>query len=788
MEIIENAPLDAIQIETLKELEFPHVLEIIKKFCFTAHAKELIMALLPNDDTEYLRYQHNLIDEMIELKTGDDPVPFEGTGDSRELLHKSMIENSALNPTELLTVSDSMRASRIIRNYFRNRSEKYPLLSAMAADLHDNILLEKHIADAIDDTGEVRDNASRELLRIRRELNEKSARLRSRIQKILKQVAEEDLIMEEFATIRDERFVIPVKSEHKRHIPGIIHGVSQTGATVFIEPTEVFEMNNEISLLKNEEKREIYKILSNLTSEIRADARKFLKSLLIIAQIDSISARARWALDFGGIKPDICDEDELSFKDLRHPLLVYSKEKKNVMPLSIDFDMNKRGHLISGPNAGGKTVALKSIGLNLALALSGIYPLGACRANYRAIYSSIGDHQSIENDLSTFSSQIKELKEILEHCTRQSLLLIDEIGSGTDPQEGSALAAGILDTFIELKLFFVATTHQSSLKSYALSRPVIDNASLEFDNERLKPTYRFMQGIPGNSYAFALAESLGLDKLTIERARSYIGSRQSELEESIAALQKFKSEAENTLIEARVEKQKADTLRLEYEKRINEIKVKKQKLIEQARAEAAEIVAEANALVENTIREIREKEKPLGEIKKEFNAQKQAIEKKIQPQPVEYVFDETPRELKTGDEVSVDGGADIGTIMEIDRQSGKAVVDFNGVKFRFALERLHSPNAQPRKLEKGYTDYMDFGANSRIDLRGERAEEAIRQVDDLISNALISNVDTLTIIHGKGTGALRAAIHEWLSAHPSVQSFRLGELVEGGSGVTIVQL
>ena len=620
----------SLQDSTLKELEFSTVLEYITKYCYTIHGKEIITSLYPTDDLGWLRSEHDFIDEMTHLLTEDENIPFEGSTDIRNLLHKSLIENSILNTGELLGVLDSIRASRLIKSFFSARRERFPLLSQSAEQLFDNILLEKHITEAIDEAAEIRDNASKELFRIRREIAEKSARLRSRIQKILKQVASDDMVMDEFITLRDERFVIPVKVEHKRHIPGIIHGVSQTGSTVFLEPTEVFEMNNEISLLKNEEKREIYKILSGLTAELRDGARRFITSMESIAKLDSWCARARYALDVGGIKPEITDNDELSMRAIRHPLLVQQKGRKGIIPLSIEFDAMKRGHLISGPNAGGKTVALKSIGLNLALALSGIFPLGVCRTNYRVVFSTIGDHQSIENDLSTFSSQILSIKNILSECTSASLVLIDEICSGTDPQEGSALAAGIMDTFIELKLFFVATTHQSTLKSYALSREEIDNASLEFDDEKLKPTYKFLEGIPGNSYAFILADSLGMNRLVLERARKYLGSRHVEIEESIAVLQRYRQEAEKLRQSANEEKQKAEKARLEYETKLKEIRSSRQKFIEEARKEATEIVSEANALIENTIREIREQQRPIADVKKEFNEKRKEIVSKVE--------------------------------------------------------------------------------------------------------------------------------------------------------------
>ncbi|MFC2132119.1 endonuclease MutS2, partial [Bacteroidota bacterium] len=571
--------------KSLGELEFDLVLEHISKKCYSEPGKELIRKSRPNSDIYWLKKEHQLIDEIISLITEDDPLPFEGYADIRPQLNKSLVQNAVLSTTELLSVAESIRSGRLIKSYFESREEKYPALFEETEYIFANRLLEKHINEAIDDTGEVRDNATKELSRIRRDIHNKSNYLRHRLNKIVRKVSDEDMLQEEFVSLREGRFVIPVKSEHKRHITGIIHGVSQTGATVFLEPSEIIELNNELSLLLNEEKREIYRILSNLTAELGTEAHEFLRTIDIIAHIDSVLAKANYALDFGGIKPKILDRNEIYLNKIRHPLLVHSKGMKKVVPLSVEFSDNKRGHLISGPNAGGKTVSLKSIGLNIAMALSGIFPLGECHTNYRMIYTSIGDHQSIEHDLSTFSSQIIKLKDILSASDPQSLVLIDEIGSGTDPQEGSALSAGILDTLIELNSFFVATTHNSALKSYALSRDVLRNASLEFDEEKLQPTYKFLEGVPGNSYAFQLSKNLGLTDLVLERAKKYLGTKQSELEDSIALLHKYKSEAEKYLVEARKEKAKAEESRKKFEEKFTQIKQKRQELINKAQEE-----------------------------------------------------------------------------------------------------------------------------------------------------------------------------------------------------------
>ncbi|MFH1050968.1 MAG: endonuclease MutS2 [bacterium] len=787
--LISHSPEELNLLEkSLKELEFISVLEYIAKKCYSEPGKELTLNSKPNTDIYWLRNEHELISEMIALITEDEQLPFEGYSDIRPLLYKSMIKNAVLSTTEILEVADTIRSGRLIKSYFQTREEKTPILYEEINFIFINRLLEKHINDAIDDTGEVRDSASKELSRIRREIQSKSTYLRHRLNKIMQKVSSDDMIQEEFISLREGRFVLPVKVEHKRHIPGIIHGLSQTGSTVFLEPSEIIELNNDLSLLINEEKREIYRILSNLTEEIGTEANEFLRTLNVIAHLDAIIAKANYALEFGGIKPNISDDNEIILNKVRHPLLVHTKGVKKVIPMNIEFNENKRGHLISGPNAGGKTVSLKSVGLNIAMALSGIFPLGECHTNYRMIYTSIGDHQSIEQDLSTFSSQIIKLKEILANSDPQSLVLIDEIGSGTDPQEGSALSAGILDTLIELKSYFIATTHNSALKSYALSRDVLRNASLEFDEDKLKPTYKFLEGVPGNSYAFQLAKNLGLTDLVLERAKKYLGTKQSELEESIAILHKYKSEAEKLKIEAAVEKAQAVDKRKKYDEKYTDIKQKRDVLIRKAHEDAASILQDANALVEKTIKEIQEQKKPVKEILKDFKKKKIQIEKNLEVQSEKSEKRKKDETLQAGDLVTTEVSTSNGIILNFD-ENNIALVDFNGIKFKLPVSQLIKSEKQVKtQRKKSEADFISFDVKSSIDIRGMRAYEAIPEVDELISNAVVNNLDKITIIHGKGTGALRHAIQEYLDTHYAIKSFRSGTLVEGGDGVTVVEI
>ncbi len=815
--------------KSLEELEFPKVLERVAEFTLSSLGKDIIVESAPTPDTAWLRAEHQRIDEIVRFLHTGEFLPIEGLNDVRPMLQKARISGAFLSPGDLLAVRDVMRSSRLMRGFANTRSETMPAIAAFCETLHENRLLEKHISDAIDDVGNVKDTASVELARIRREIFDTSNRLRQRLNKLLKKVAEQDVVQEEFITQRDGRFVLPMKVEYKRHIPGIIHSVSNSGSTVFLEPAETFEMNNELSLLHSDERREIERILTTLTAEIAEDADDFLHSVTILARVDAVSAKARYAIEYDCMKPDIVDEPFISLAKVYHPVLMQSKGKNGVIPLSIGFDGSETlGHLISGPNAGGKTVALKSIGLNIAMALSGMFPCGYCKTNYRTIYSAIGDNQSIENDVSTFSSQLLRLREILMSATDTALVLVDEICSGTDPQEGAALAVGILDGLLARKAFFVVTTHQSSLKSYALTQKGISNASMDFNTEKMLSTYKFLSGVPGNSYAFVLARALGLPPKVMERAQDYLGDKHSTLEESIEIIQQYRRDAERMSRETEDIKLRAEKKKAEYDQKFTDFKQKYNELMKLAKQEAADIVAEANKLIESTIREVREVAKAemdkqaelnkksqsadtsngaasigsspeapsasISDIKKAFDQKKQAIQSAAQkanaPNKAGQATSE-PEDFSAGDDVLMDDYQTPGIIVALDKEAGSAVVEFDSVKFRTTLDKLtHATTKQVKQATKGKSSGVEvtFGAATQIDLRGMYSDEAVQVVEKAIAAALTGAIHSLTIVHGKGTGALRQAVQTHLSHHPAVQGYRNGMLTEGGAGVTVVEL
>jgi DNA mismatch repair protein MutS2 len=734
-----------------------------------------------------------LTEDVIQIFQSGEELPLSGLREIDSSLKKAQIRNSVLDEYELLRIKDNLRVFRLVNNYIYNKSEYLINLSKVKELIHFNQFIEKHIDDAISDNGDVKDTASKELQSIRRNILSTSDRLRNKLQSILKKTFQEDLLQDDFYTMREERFVIPVKTEFKKQIPGIIHGLSNTGSTVFLEPSEIIDMNNSLSILRNDEKKEIYRILSEITEEIGQEAEVLRATNELITRIDLINAKAKYARKYDGMKPVIVESNEIELKDIYHPLLLKNKNKKQVTPLTISFDSIKQGHLISGPNAGGKTVALKNIGLNLLMAMSGIYTFGYCKTGLRDLFTSIGDHQSIEMDLSTFSSQMKRIKDILDVADPDALMLVDEICSGTDPKEGSALASGILDTTLKYNLKFIVTTHQSSLKTYALNKENIENASLEFDETNLKPTYNFLAGVPGNSYAFNLAESIGLSKLILEKAESYLDTKDSEIDRSISEIVNYRKQAEKMKLDAETSLRKAENKQLEYERLVEEIRKNKSDYKLKAQQEVNLVLAEANKLVENTIREIQEGKRKLGEVKKEFEMKKEELKRKVsQPLKKEVVKAKTDDKIEKGDIVRIDIYDTPGLVIEIVEDDKHAVVEFNGLKFRTELSKLVKVTGKIKKdNSKSNSDtskYFKMGAETRIDVRGERVNEAIAIVENFMNDAVIAGLPFLTILHGKGTGALRQAIHEYLKMQSSIKTFRNGTLAEGGEGVTVLEL
>ncbi|MEP7217684.1 MAG: endonuclease MutS2 [Bacteroidota bacterium] len=769
---------------SLDQLEFYRILEHIAGFAASSLGVEDMSEAGPYEDVDLARRELRMVGEIRLMLQRDQPVPLDGIYDIRQALSVSKISGAYLGGENLLHVASTIGAQRKVKEYFSARRDASPLLHGLSEHTHTNRLLEKHISEAIDDSGNVKDNASRDLFRIRRDIIDKSASLRTRLQKILRRVSDEELVTDEYVTLREGRLVLPVKVESKRKIPGIIHGESQSGGTVFLEPAEIFDMNNEIAELTFAERREVERILRTLTEEVGSEAVYFLEGMELLKRVDSCNARARYAQKYDCVEPDIADDDRLLLRDAFHPLL--QTRLDNVVPMSIEMDPATRCVVISGPNAGGKTVAMKTLGLVAMMALSGIHPPAAeCIVHPCILFSDIGDQQSVENDLSTFSSHMSRISEIIRHVSPGDIILLDEIGTGTDPDEGGAIAASILEHLLARRAFILATTHHSFLKIFAYETESVVNGGMEFDTRTITPTYRFIIGMPGNSYAFELIERLGFERKILTDAREKLGEERNRMTEIIGQLEVDLAESRRMRDEHRQQRDEAESIRKRYEAEAKDFAERKQTIIAEAKSEARATLAKANGMIENAIREIRSgaTNDQVKQLRRTIDDAREGLT------DVPQATDDRERFHK-GDTVRIKGGAQIGELQFDPDDKGNVVVQFGGMRMRSHIDDLEAvTRKEVRKESAGRKAIVNVSeAETRIDLRGMYADEAVIRLEQAISAALSSNIANLEIIHGKGTGALRKRVHDFLADHPSVANYRIGALTEGGAGVTIVEL
>ncbi len=770
---------------SLDQLEFHRILEHIAGYAASSLGVEHLSEAGPMTDEELVREELRMVGEIRTVIRRDVPLPLDGIYDIREALRISRISGAYLSGENLNHMASTFAALRKVREYFSARREECPLMFRLADRLHANRLLEKHITDAVDEAGNVRDTASRDLSRIRRDIIDKSAALRGRLQRILRRVSDEELVTDEYVTLREGRLVLPVKVESKRKIPGIIHGESQSGNTVFLEPAEIFDMNNEIAELTFAERREVERILRTLTEEIGAEANRFIDSMAVLQLVDSCNARARYAERYDCVEPRVTDDDVLILRNAHHPILLLRLD--TVVPMSIEMDRATRCVVISGPNAGGKTVAMKTLGLVTAMALSGIHPPAAeCVVHPCNVYTDIGDQQSLENDLSTFSSHMSRIGEIIRHVAMGDVILLDEIGTGTDPDEGGAIAASILEYLLARRSFILATTHHSFLKIFAYETEAVVNAGMEFDTRTITPTYRFIFGMPGNSYAFELIERLGFEPMILQDARAKLGQERNRMTEIIGQLEVDLAESRRLRDEHRLQLAQAEESRRKFETELRELNERKQTVVSEAKREARDTLARANSMIENALREIRSgaTNEQVKELRRAIDGAREGLVRGDQkPEPSGPVF-------RKGDTVRVRGGTQIGELQFDPDDKGNVVVQFGVMRMRSHIDELESvTRKEVRREQAGRQAIVNVSeAETRIDLRGMYADEAIIRLEQAISASLNANITGLDIIHGKGTGALRTRVHEYLSQHPSVARYRIGALTEGGAGVTIVEL
>ncbi len=793
--------IETMHEKSLTTLEYPKILEQLTREAGFSASKELARTLAPSDDRNEVRRRLAFTSEARLLLEQRPDTGVRGAKEVRP--HVRAAERGVmLTPHELVEILATLRASEYVSRLVRKVSEHFPLLWSLAVDLPVRPGLEARIGESVNEDGDILDSASPALRRIRAELRAAQQRLQDRLGTLVNEYR--SALQEPIITMRSDRYVLPVRAESRGQVKGIVHDQSGSGATVFIEPAVVVEMNNRLRELHLEEQREIERILQELSAAVASDGSYITLAVELLAEIDLHLAKARYAGLLRASAPSVNDDGRLLLRKARHPLL-----RGNVVP--IDFwlgrdqdDAEMRMVVITGPNTGGKTVALKTVGLLSLMAQAGMHiPCedGSEIPVYGDIFADIGDEQSIEQSLSTFSSHLTRIVEILRLATDNSLVLLDELGAGTDPSEGSALARAILAHLLAQRVNTVATTHYSELKVFAHEQPGVANASVEFNVETLSPTYRLSIGLPGRSNALAIATRLGLPEDVIESAREYVGTAGVEMEGLLATLQAERTAAADERyrltmerVEAEYQRNQAEKLRAEIEEErvrvLNEARALARREVEETRTELARVKTQMRRkLNEDQLDKLRERTRRLDE-RMAVESPKSHRSHRASPEA-----EGTPvtGPLEVGDTVFVRSMGQRGELIALANGRGEVEVQLGAMKLRVAegqVERLSRRQARVAETRSVVLPLREptLAPELQLDLRGWRVEDALEEVDRYLNNAALAGMPFVRILHGKGTGALRQAIRQQLSHHPLVKSQASADAKDGGDGITIVTL
>jgi DNA mismatch repair protein MutS2 len=779
----------------LEKLEFEKIRQRILRYAVSDPGRELLTSFSVMTDLGEIQTALSEVTEMKKLLEVENDIPLAGIHSVRNALQRSGLEGSILAAKDIAQVGSTLQAAHNARAFLARRRDAYPLIWRRAEALYADKALHYNIEQAVEESGAVRANASRELQSIRRSIADRSDDLRKRLEGILRSVSDLGFSQEEIITTREGRMVIPVKVEHKNHVPGFIHSASSSGATVFIEPTETLELNNEIRSLQFQEQREVERILRELTTQIGEHRADLVANIDILAGLDALQAKAKYSIEVLGTAPEMTASGPIRLFKARHPVLLIHHGMQGTVPLDLELGGAFSTLLISGPNAGGKSVAMKCLGVLVLMAQSGLHvPVGldSSLRVFKNIFVDIGDEQSIESDLSTFSSHLGHLKEITSLADADSLVLIDEIGTGTDPSEGGAIAAAVLEYLTARGAMTIATTHHGALKVFAHETPGIQNGAMEFDQVTLTPTYRFRPRVPGSSYAIEMADRLGFRPALMARAREFLGGAHMKLEALIQELEATAQEHRKELQAAIAERTRAAALASEYETKKAALAAELREMKRTAVEEARDIVDRANAIIEKSVKEIREhgaSREAVRAAREEIQTARESIARQeaSMPQPPPAAVSTA---IAAGSVVTLSGQNDPGEVISISADGKSAVVVFGIVKLRVPAADLR-PSARKIPVQRTAGPVIpdrDGPVPRELDLRGMTADEAFPLIDKFIDDAILAGLTRIDVIHGKGTGALRKKVSEFLSRHPRVRSFRLGEWNEGGVGATVVEL
>ena len=786
-----------------QKLGFDQVRELIKKECLSSLGEYYVDKISFSTDTALVKKLIAQTDEFKKMLMENVNFPASHYIDAKPYFDKIKPEGAFLEPSEFLEIKLSLHTIIACLEFFDKQEDiKFPSLKALAKEIVLDRQLYKEIDRKISDEGLVRDNASRELQEVRKKMITEQGRLRRELDRILKHAKQEGYTEEGAGiTIRNGRMVIPVSAENKRKVKGFVHDESATGQTVFIEPAEILEINNEIIELQYQERREIVKILVALSNEVRPQLLPLRKAYTFLGLIDFIGAKAKFARRIQAVKPVVEEEPIIKWQRARHPLLFIALQKlhKTIIPLDIEINEENRLLIISGPNAGGKSVCLKTTGLIQYMFQCGLLAPVEEHSHmgfFNDVFIDIGDEQSIENDLSTYSSHLKNMKQFLSFAGNKSLILIDEFGTGTEPQFGAAIAEAVLEGLVERKAFGLITTHYGNLKAYADKTEGVVNGAMRYDLKNLEPLYQLEIGRPGSSFAFEIARKIGLPEAVIQRSREKIDSGQLDMEKLLRDLEAEKNRLSRQNEEMRRKDRELSEKLKEYTERTAYLEANNRKLMNEAKDKAKQLVADANQKIESTIRDIKESKadkeitKLLREDLKTFT---DTLRKEQEPEQSKIVVEQG--EIKAGDLVRL---KDNGAVAEVVAIKGRdADILIGELKSNVKMSRLEKISRKEYRLERGVENKPAPSINlsekmgnfsPNVDLRGKRGEEALHEVDQLIDSALLFGVPEVHILHGKGDGILRTLIRNHLKNYKQVQSMADEHADRGGAGVTIVKL
>lgn len=781
--------------KVLRRLEFHKVLEHLASFAGSPLGKERVMELEPVDDLGTISRWQKETSEGRELLRLDPTAEVGGWKDIRVQI-KRADRGAVLEPEELAAVADTLTAGRLLKNFLQERQERYPLLSELSFSLASLPELEKEIKRTILPGGGVADTASPELAQVRRKIMSNQARIKEHLEHVIRSPNYQKYLQDPIVTIREGRYVVPVKIEYRSQVPGLVHDQSSSGATLFIEPMAVVEKNNELRRLVVVEKQEVLRILTGLTAWVTQNAESIQISLEALGDFDFIMARARYSRKLDAWAPVLEGEAIMDIRQARHPLL-----KGDVVPVNLRLGGDFNTLIMTGPNTGGKTVTLKTAGLLVLMAQSGLHvPAGegSRLGIFKEVFADIGDEQSIEQSLSTFSSHMTNIVDIVRKAGRGSLILLDELGAGTDPTEGAALAQSILEKLHAMGTRTIATTHYSELKNFAYLRERVENASVEFDAVTLRPTYRLLIGKPGRSNAFEIAARLGLPEELVERARDFLTVEQVRVDELMRNLEKAQQVAEGERKAAVVLAEEARSLKQRSEKMEQDLAQKREAILAKAGEEARALVRAARQEAEATIKELREKvsqetargrQGAIQEARARLGKLQSRVSKAV---PEKAMFGEAPDDLRPGEDIYLPKFNQKGYVISPPGPGGEVQVQVGILKMNVPLKDLRRAEKTGPAGGQSEVGSVLLGKareiSHELDLRGLYADEAVLQVEKYLDDACLAGLSRVCLIHGKGTGSLRMAIHRDLKGHHRVKSFRLGEQGEGGFGVTIVEL